>query len=75
MPNPGSRALGLAVRLARALGGAPRIPSLLAETFTDIETFEGTCYKAAGWDPCIDQRIIRGPECERRSESPANRTV
>ena len=25
---------------------------LLAETFTDIEQFEGTCYKAAGWIPC-----------------------
>ena len=24
---------------------------LLAETFTDIELFEGTCYKAAGWLP------------------------
>jgi hypothetical protein len=25
---------------------------LLAETFTDIESFEGTCYKASGWEPC-----------------------
>lgn len=24
---------------------------LLAETFTDPETHEGTCYKAAGWEP------------------------
>lgn len=23
-----------------------------AETFTDIEQFAGTCYKAAGWEPC-----------------------
>lgn len=24
---------------------------LLAESFTDIEAFEGTCYKASGWQP------------------------
>jgi hypothetical protein len=28
-------------------GGAQR-----RQTFTDIESFEGTCYKAAGWEPC-----------------------
>lgn len=25
---------------------------VLAETFTDIESFEGTCYKASNWEPC-----------------------
>ena len=50
MPNLASKALALACK---------DIPSfwnclydyepLLAETFTDIEQFEGTCYKAAGW--------------------------
>ena len=25
---------------------------LLAETFTDLESFEGTCYKASNWQPC-----------------------
>jgi hypothetical protein len=25
---------------------------LLAETFTDIESFEGTCYKVSNWEPC-----------------------
>lgn len=53
MANMASRSLGLAVRalpehwLAR-WGFSP----VLAETFTDIEAFEGTCYKAAGWEPC-----------------------
>ena len=27
-------------------------PPLLAETFTDIEQFAGTCYQASGWVPC-----------------------
>lgn len=53
MPNLASRALGLAVR---ALPGhweeAHGYRPLLAETFTDIESHEGTCYKAAGWEPC-----------------------
>ena len=31
----------------KAFGYSP----VLAETFTDIELFEGTCYKAAGWMP------------------------
>lgn len=53
MPNLASRALALGVRhlpehWQQAHGYAP----LLAETFTDIESFEGTCYKAAGWQPC-----------------------
>jgi len=51
-PNLASRILGAVVReLPRlwldAFGYAP----LLAETFTDIEAFEGTCYKASGWQP------------------------
>jgi hypothetical protein len=53
MPNLASRSLGLAVRALpehweRKHGYRP----VLAETFTDIESFEGTCYKAAGWEPC-----------------------
>lgn len=53
MPNLASRALGLSVR---ALPGQWEqkhgYKPVLAETFTDIESFEGTCYKAAGWEPC-----------------------
>ena len=50
MPNLASRALALACRhlpehWETRHGYAP----VLAETFTDIEQFEGTCYKAAGW--------------------------
>jgi hypothetical protein len=51
-PNLASRILGAAVRKLPGLwlesfGYEP----LLAETFTDIESYEGTCYKASGWEP------------------------
>ena len=51
-PNLASQCLGAAVRVLpqqwkEAFGYEP----VLAETFTDIELFEGTCYKAAGWEP------------------------
>lgn len=51
-PNQASRMLGAAVRMLpeqweKQFGYRP----LLAETFTDIEQFEGTCYKASGWEP------------------------
>lgn len=53
MPNLASRALGLAVRhLPDQWEGAHGYRPVLAETFTDIEAFEGTCYKAAGWMAC-----------------------
>jgi len=53
MPNLASRALGLAVRaLPEQWELKHGYKPLLAETFTDIEAFEGTCYKAAGWEPC-----------------------
>lgn len=53
MPNLASRALGLAVRtLPEQWEAKHGYKPLLAETFTDIEAFEGTCYKAAGWEPC-----------------------
>jgi hypothetical protein len=50
--NLASHILGAAVRKLpglwyEAFGYQP----LLAETFTDIEAFEGTCYKASGWQP------------------------
>lgn len=50
-PNLASRVLGAAVRVLPGqwharFGYTP----LLAETFTDIEAFAGTCYKAAGWE-------------------------
>ena len=51
-PNLASRILGAAAMALpeqwRAhFGYSP----LLAETFTDIEAYAGTCYKAAGWEP------------------------
>jgi hypothetical protein len=50
-PNLASRILGAAVKTLpeqwiKAFGYAP----VLAETFTDIEAYQGTCYKAAGWE-------------------------
>ena len=53
MPNLASRALALAVNaLPAAWEQTHGYRPLLAETFTDIEAFEGTCYKAAAWQPC-----------------------
>jgi hypothetical protein len=51
-PNLASHILGAAIRELPDLwyenfGYQP----LLAETFSDIEAFEGTCYRAAGWQP------------------------
>lgn len=53
MPNLASKSLALACRhlpehWERLHGYAP----VLAETFTDIEQFHGTCYRAAGWQAC-----------------------
>lgn len=51
-PNLASRILGAVVReLPRLWLDAFGYEPLLAETFTDIEAFEGTCYKASGWKP------------------------
>ena len=51
-PNLASQVLAAAVQALpeqwmEQFGYSP----VLAETFTDIELFEGTCYKAAGWLP------------------------
>lgn len=53
MPNLASRALGLALAALpehweQTRGYRP----VLAETFTDIEAYEGTCYKATNWEAC-----------------------
>ena len=53
MPNLASRALALATKaLAEHWEAVHCYRPLLAETFTDIERFHGTAYKAAGWVPC-----------------------
>ena len=53
MPNLASKALALALK---ALPGhwehAHGYKPLLAETFSDIEQYEGTCYKATNWIAC-----------------------
>ena len=51
-PNLASRILGACVKALPEQWQAyfGYVP-LLAETFTDIEAFAGTCYKAAGWIP------------------------
>ncbi len=49
-PNLASRILGAVVReLPRLWFNRFGYEPLLAETFTDIEAYEGTCYKASGW--------------------------
>jgi hypothetical protein len=53
MPNLASRAMGLGLRqLPGQWEEKHGYRPLLAETFTDIESFEGTCYKASNWEPC-----------------------
>jgi hypothetical protein len=53
MPNLASRSLALAIQ---ALPGhcqqAHGYRPVLAETFSDIESYEGTCYKASNWIAC-----------------------
>lgn len=50
MPNLASRALGLALKaLPKHWEQRHGYRPLMAETFTDIEQFEGTCYKANNW--------------------------
>jgi hypothetical protein len=66
MPNLASRAMGLALKhlpgqWEQKHGYAP----LLAETFTDIESFEGTCYKASNWTPC---GLTKGFERSHRAD-------
>ena len=66
MPNLASRALGLALRFLPEHWEAKHgYKPLLAETFTDIEAFEGTCYKAAGWEPC---GLSKGFERKHRAD-------
>lgn len=53
MPNLASRSLALATKaLPDHWEAAHGYRPLMAETFTDIERYEGTAYKAAGWLPC-----------------------
>lgn len=52
MPNLASRCLSMALKaLPEQWRERHGYTPLLAETFTDIEQFEGTCYKAANWLP------------------------
>ncbi len=49
-PNLASQILGAAIRaLPRQWQESFGYEPLAAETFTDIEAFKGTCYRAAGW--------------------------
>lgn len=50
-PNLASQVLGASVRvLAEHWQARFGYRPLVAETFSDPESFEGTCYKAAGWE-------------------------
>ena len=51
-PNLASQALGAAVRaLPNHWLERFNYRPLLGETFTDPEAYQGTCYKASGWEP------------------------
>lgn len=53
MPNLASRSLALALKaLPHHWEQAHGYKPLLAETFSDIEAYEGTCYKASNWIAC-----------------------
>lgn len=66
MPNLASRAMGLALRqLPDQWQEKHGYRPLLAETFTDIESFEGTCYKASNWEPC---GLTKGFERHHRAD-------
>jgi hypothetical protein len=53
MPNLASRSLALALKaLPKHWEQAHGYKPLLAETFSDIEQYEGTCYKVSNWIAC-----------------------
>lgn len=53
MPNLASRSLALAIKaLPEHWEQAHGYKPLLAETFSDIEQYEGTCYKISNWIAC-----------------------
>ena len=53
MPNLASRSLALAIKaLPEHWEQAHGYKPLLAETFSDIEQYEGTCYKVSSWIAC-----------------------
>jgi hypothetical protein len=53
MPNLASRSIALATKaLPDHWNQAHGYKPLLAETFSDIEQYEGTCYKVSNWTAC-----------------------
>jgi len=53
MPNLASKSLALAIKaLPEQWEQAHGYKPLLAETFSDIEQYEGTCYKISNWIAC-----------------------
>lgn len=53
MPNLASRSLALAIKaLPQHWEQAHGYKPVLAETFSDIESYEGTCYKVSSWIAC-----------------------
>jgi hypothetical protein len=53
MPNLASRSLALAINaLPQHWEQAHGYKPVLAETFSDIEQYEGTCYKVSNWIAC-----------------------
>jgi hypothetical protein len=53
MPNLASKSMALALKaLPEQWEQAHGYKPVLAETFSDIELYEGTCYKATNWTAC-----------------------
>jgi len=62
MPNLASRSLALAIKaLPEHWQQAHGYKPLLAETFSGIEQYHGTCYKVSNWIACAYSGGIRTP--------------
>jgi hypothetical protein len=60
MPNLASRSLAVAIQaLPEHWEQAHGYRPVLAETFSDIESYEGTCYKASHWMACGQTKGFR----------------
>jgi len=60
LPNLASRSLALAIKaLPQHWQQAHGYKPLLAETFSDIEAYEGTCYKVSNWMACGQTKGFR----------------
>ena len=75
MPNLASRCLSMALKaLSSQWQQAYGYKPLLAETFTDIERFEGTCYKASNWIALGQTKGFKRHRADPKPRSEDNKT-